>query len=601
MKWPHPGESNFRAHLARTAYVYRQPWRQSRIPMVSHEHKKRAKLKRSRDAEQAWADIFAEEEVTCALECHQGDRVTTAHIRRFESATEEMVQEVWGVNASTSAIVKNWDNFILGQLLAATKGPNLHAKDALNCRAQRELCETCLRSTANQFAKNLHVTRISSDSAGSTPNPSRCSTPRPSHADEHTRPDEARSQTSHSRCSSPKRLSRPLRIWALNTVDLRIYVTSSYIHLLRSSPASICTDTPSTYTSLYLDFLPSEQSLFPPCSNPIQHLSVYTLLLATDSQNLLSTENAGGSSIESEVLSFEVLKRIMPYWELSTMEMSTTYASSGPITDFVARSHISPEQEISVSVTRIFGWSSNMKISKSALTPLLIRKLAGLRSATSRILPERRRGMILFIWVPDGTVEKNVHRVWNKLRADARLTASNASSRQRTAYGVSYESGITDNVIVFVGVCKKESWMDLRGWQKVFGKRDSLEDQYLFALTGDDKYIVSQSSDTTSQATLSHGSRLRRRKTKRTGGHSQNRQMSIPLDSSSQRAQTKHDAPRRNTFDSSELDLVATELGRTTISTDAAIHDVTKRSSTSGSANRRRWRQLQMTTQENEL
>lgn len=227
------------------------------------------------------------------------------------------------------------------------------------------------------------------------------------------------------------------------------------------------------------------------------------------------------------------------------MEMSTKYASPGPITDYVARSHISPTQEISVSVTRIFGWSASMRISKSALTPLLIRKLTGLRSATSRILSRRRRGMVLFIWVPDGAVEKNVRRVWKKLEADdddddddddeamhvaraaartsnirdggpgpksnpspTRLTSSSGRSSggnhggdTRTAYGVAYERGITRNVIVFVGVCRKESWMDPSGWRRVFGKVDVLENEYLYALTGDEKYIAPRTTTTTTTTT----------------------------------------------------------------------------------------------------
>lgn len=166
------------------------------------------------------------------------------------------------------------------------------------------------------------------------------------------------------------------------------------------------------------------------------------------------------------------------------MEMSTIYDGNGPLTDYVARTFISPDQEISVSVTRIFGWSTTMKISKSALTPLLIRKLAGLRSATARILPRKKRGMVLFIWVPDGAVEKNVRRVWNKLNDPS----ERASGRTKTAYGVTYDADITRNVIVFVCVCRKESWMDLRGWRRVFGKQDYLETKYLYALTGDEKY-----------------------------------------------------------------------------------------------------------------
>lgn len=254
----------------------------------------------------------------------------------------------------------------------------------------------------------------------------------------------------------------------------RLYVNSSYIKLLRSPPASICENCPTLYTSLYLCFHPCEESRFPPGSNPFQHLSVHTLLLGTESQRLLSTENAGGSSIESEVLSFEVMKRILPYWELSSMEMTTKYSSSGPMTDFVARSCINSTLELSVSVTRIFGWSASMRIGKSALTPLLLRKLSGLRCATSRILPRRKRGMVLFVWVPDGAVEKNVRRVWNKLcavRHSMETTMEDGAIKSTaTIYGCSFDPTVTDNVIVFVGVCKRDSWMNLEGWRKAFGK-----------------------------------------------------------------------------------------------------------------------------------
>lgn len=134
-----------------------------------------------------------------------------------------------------------------------------------------------------------------------------------------------------------------------------------------------------------------------------------------------------------------------------------------------------------------------MKISKASLTPLLIRKLAGLNSATARILPRKNRGKILFVWVPDGRVEKNVRYVWNKLRCEdedfSNSTEAARSTRTRSAYDVVYEAGITQNVIVFVCVCKKESWLDTRGWKHVFGKRDEMENQYLYALTGDQRYV----------------------------------------------------------------------------------------------------------------
>lgn len=260
------------------------------------ERQKKVKLKLARDVHNA-KDVFAEDK-NRALECAQGDRVTTAHIRHFESATEEMVHKIWGTHASTSRIVQNWENFILGQLLDATHQLSLKDLESSSADLETIPCETCMRGTAKFFANSIQITRISRESAESTPSSSRTGTPQPD-------------QTLRKRCGdrestvadnkNGRRMSKPLRIWALNTVDLQIYVTSAYIHLLRSSPSSICENTPSSYTNLYLNFTPSEQSPFPPSINPIQHLSVYTLLLDKDSRSLLNAANAGGSSLESEV------------------------------------------------------------------------------------------------------------------------------------------------------------------------------------------------------------------------------------------------------------------------------------------------------------
>lgn len=254
------------------------------------ERQKKVKLKAAREAHST-KDIF-NGGATCALECAHGDRVITAHMRRFETATEEMVQAVW--DASTSRIVQNWENFVLAQLLDATQLMHSRKTGDLSDELEWAPCEICLRGTADSFAKNLKVSKVSSDSTSSTPPASRADTP-PIHS-------VPSSSLTAEKTISSRQLSRPLRIWALSTIDLKIYVTSAYIHLLKSSPRSICEDTPSIYTSLFLNFMPSEQSLFPPGSNPVQHLSVYTLLLDKDSQDLLRSENAGGSSLESEVI-----------------------------------------------------------------------------------------------------------------------------------------------------------------------------------------------------------------------------------------------------------------------------------------------------------
>lgn len=356
---------------------------------MSYKYRRKVKLRHQQQALQNKPDVFTEE-VCHSIECEHGGRNSNAHIRRFTQATERLAEEVWGTNASTSAIVRKWDDFVLGQLLDAVQQTD-EGKEAA--------CEICLDQTARQFSEKTQLRSL--------------------------------------REGQSRLLSRPLRIWAIDTLDLQIYVTSAYVQLLRSSPLHIVKSAMTAYTTLFLK-----------CSSG-RGFKLDQLCLASDSQKLLETPNAGGSSIESEVLSFELLQRIMPYWSLSTMEMNTKYATSGPILDFVTKSSAGSEVEWCVSVTRIFGWCRSLQISASALTPLLMRKLSGLQSATARVLPKKLRGMVIFIWVPDGSVEKNVRRAWK------RLTVS--------------EPSLVRAVICFVGVCQKESWMDTTGWEHKFG------------------------------------------------------------------------------------------------------------------------------------
>lgn len=139
------------------------------------ERKKKVKLKNGRHVHKC-QDVFLDDE-NGALEYPHGDRVVTTHIRQFESAKEEMVQAVWGANASTTQIIQNWENFILAQLLDAVHPPASTSVGNGNGESQDYRCETCLRGTANFFARSLQVTKVSSDSMTSTPMISGSGTP----------------------------------------------------------------------------------------------------------------------------------------------------------------------------------------------------------------------------------------------------------------------------------------------------------------------------------------------------------------------------------------------------------------------------------------
>ncbi|BFZ56974.1 hypothetical protein PYCC9005_004024 [Savitreella phatthalungensis] len=385
------------------------------------------------------------------LECEHGGRVIDAHLSCFHHDTEGLISEVYNSGAHVDSIVDNWENFLMGQVTRTIRRRAVEAMQPLP-----DFCETCLRTHVSEIVARMRLELASPALSPGIP-------PRP--------------VSQRRRSSAGSDGGKPLRVWTLDTLDLQLYVTESYIDLLRRSPASCLEESEAHYLPLYLSFRPRDVAA---PVNVSRYLSVHTLALDRESKTILHTPNAGGDSVDSEVLSFEVLKRIMPFWELSTMEMHTRYRCPGPMTDFVARSSLRNEAEVSVSVTRIFGWRSSMHISARDLAPLLIRKLSGLRSATSRILPRRRRGMVLFVWVPDGRVEKNVRKVWQKLRdLDGLYAKSPAAARYRELYGCTFERGLTDNIVLFVAVCKKESWMDLTGYYRVFGKQDKLERDFV--------------------------------------------------------------------------------------------------------------------------
>ena len=424
---------------------------------------KRVKLRQQSLALQSKPDIFDCALARHRLECEHGGRVVDAHVKRFDHLTEQVIAEVYAAGAQIQDVVDNWQHFLLGQITAAAKANSKTGEEI-------ELCETCLRKSVAGVVDRLRLATVDDVLA---------------RAGRDVPPRRRRSSSGGENTSSLAR-----KILSLDTLGLQIYVTESYVELLRMSPASCLEQSQAHYLPLWLSFRPQETqnsnvpySHTTPSTNLSRYLSVHTLPLDAESRSILATPNAGGDSVESEVLSFEVLKRMMPFWELSTMEMNTRYRSSGPLTDFVARSALRNDAEVSVSVTRVFGWNASMRISGKDLAPLLIRKLAGLRCATSRILPRRKRGMVLFVWVPDGRVEKNVRRVWNKLRdLDCLYANAPEAGRQRQLYGVNFERGVTENIVLFVAVCKKESWMDLTGYHRVFGKTDKLERDFVASL-----------------------------------------------------------------------------------------------------------------------
>ncbi|MEZ4406426.1 MAG: hypothetical protein R3A52_08125 [Polyangiales bacterium] len=143
--------------------------------------------------------------------------------------------------------------------------------------------------------------------------------------------------------------------------------------------------------------------------------------LSPDGQRLFDTANAGGSSAESEVMSFEVLHHCEGARLLRT-ETEIRYQppdDSGPnsITDILVEI---AGQRVGVSVTR--AWRpSPLAFGDTEVRALLVDKLNGVNRSSVRVLPEDRWvKQILHVWVANAEVAASVRRVWMSLDASLR-------------------------------------------------------------------------------------------------------------------------------------------------------------------------------------
>lgn len=112
--------------------------------------------------------------------------------------------------------------------------------------------------------------------------------------------------------------------------------------------------------------------------------------LSADGQRLYDTSNAGGSSGESEVMSFEVLRACEGATLLKT-ETEITYAppdDSGPntITDILVAID---GKNVGVSVTRAYR-PKNQSFPDSDVKALIEKKLEGIQRSSVRVLPADR-------------------------------------------------------------------------------------------------------------------------------------------------------------------------------------------------------------------
>lgn len=127
------------------------------------------------------------------------------------------------------------------------------------------------------------------------------------------------------------------------------------------------------------------------------------------------TQNAGGNSIESETLSFELLKRCYNASLLKT-EMEVNYwPQGGSITDYVCT--MFNTVTVAVSVTRAVNYKELFSVEDAY--KLLSKKLRGVKQSSRNSMVKWTK-QILHVWVLSDYVADCVLCAWNEIDASVR-------------------------------------------------------------------------------------------------------------------------------------------------------------------------------------
>ncbi|KAL3888196.1 hypothetical protein ACJMK2_000573 [Sinanodonta woodiana] len=150
--------------------------------------------------------------------------------------------------------------------------------------------------------------------------------------------------------------------------------------------------------------------------------------LSVGALNIMKVPNAGGSSIISEVLSFELLQRCFQAKLYKTEMEVSYYPEGGSITDYVCDMF---NTKIGVSVTRAIKFHGDY--THDDAEHLLTKKLKGIVQSSRNSL-EKWAKQILHVWAPDKHTANIVTQAYNKMHNDVKsntvviVTTTQASS-----------------------------------------------------------------------------------------------------------------------------------------------------------------------------
>ncbi|KAK9765161.1 hypothetical protein K7432_006738 [Basidiobolus ranarum] len=146
--------------------------------------------------------------------------------------------------------------------------------------------------------------------------------------------------------------------------------------------------------------------------------------LSEGSRRIRDLPNAGGNSMFSEVLSYELLYRLLPDLNLFATEMEVRYfPRGGPMTDYLVSLNASHQNQglhptIGVSVTRAFAF--RRQFTKSDALRILRKKLLGVIKSTRTVIGCELKKQLLHIWAPTGSVARLVRRIFWGLEDEVR-------------------------------------------------------------------------------------------------------------------------------------------------------------------------------------
>jgi len=141
------------------------------------------------------------------------------------------------------------------------------------------------------------------------------------------------------------------------------------------------------------------------------------LRLGAGARRIQDTPNAGGTSVWSEALSFELMEALFAA-RLTHTEMEIEYfPMGGSITDYSCEIM---GHRVGVSVTRAMKFGSNVMTTAEATT-LLTKKLSGINTSSRLVLKKQRwEKQILHIWAASAEIADAVSEAWHALSDELR-------------------------------------------------------------------------------------------------------------------------------------------------------------------------------------